>query len=67
MTVQEIERILEAIKKLGITTILVEQNAIAALHLADRAIILDMGQVVFDGTAQDVLDNDDLRQQYLAI
>ena len=67
MTVQEIERILEAIKKLDITTILVEQNAIAALHLADRAIILDMGQVVFDGTAQDVLDNDDLRQQYLAI
>lgn len=67
MTVQEIERILEAIKKLGITTILVEQNAIAALHLADRAIILDMGQVVFDGTARDVLDNDDLRQQYLAI
>ena len=64
---QEIERILEAIKKLGITTILVEQNAIAALHLADRAIILDMGHVVFDGTAQDVLDNDDLRQQYLAI
>jgi branched-chain amino acid transport system ATP-binding protein len=65
--VKEIERILEGIKKLGITTILVEQNAIAALHLADRAIILDMGQVVFDGTAQQVLDSDDLRQQYLAI
>lgn len=65
--VQEIERILEGIKKLGITTILVEQNAIAALHLADRAVILDTGQVVFDGTAQDVLDNEDLRQEYLAI
>ena len=65
--VQEIERTLEQIKTLGMTTIIVEQNAIAALHLADRAIILDMGQVVFDGTAQDVLDNADLRQQYLAI
>jgi len=65
--VQEIERILEEIKKLGITTIIVEQNAIAALHLADRAIILDMGQVVFDGSAQDVLDNPEIRQQYLAI
>jgi len=65
--VHEIERILEGIKELGITSILVEQNAIAALHLADRAIILDMGQVVFDGTAQEVLDNEDLRQQYLAI
>jgi len=65
--VQEIERTLEQIKALGMTTIIVEQNAIAALHLADRAIILDMGQVVFDGTAQDVLDDADMRQQYLAI
>ncbi|MEM7743331.1 MAG: ABC transporter ATP-binding protein [Pseudomonadota bacterium] len=65
--VQEIERTLEQIKQLGMTTIIVEQNAIAALHLADRAIILDMGQVVFDGTAQEVLDNAELRQEYLAI
>ena len=65
--VQEIERTLEEIKSHGMTTIIVEQNAIAALHLADRAIILDMGQVVFDGTAQEVLDNSELRQQYLAI
>ena len=65
--VQEIEKTLEQIKSLGITTIIVEQNAVAALHLADRAIILDMGQVVFDGLAQEVLDNTDLRQQYLAI
>jgi len=65
--VHEIERIVDNIKKLGITTIIVEQNAVAALRLADRAIILDMGQVVFDGLAQEVLDNADLRQQYLAI
>lgn len=65
--VREIERTLEEIKILGMTTIIVEQNAVAALHLADRAIILDMGQVVFDGTAQEVLDNADLRQEYLAI
>lgn len=65
--VQEIEKTLETIKTLGMTTVIVEQNAIAALHLADRAIILDMGQVVFDGTAQEVLDNADLRQEYLAI
>ncbi|MEM9061790.1 MAG: ABC transporter ATP-binding protein [Pseudomonadota bacterium] len=65
--VQEIEKTLEQIKGLGMTTVIVEQNAIAALHLADRAIILDMGQVVFDGTAQEVLDNAELRQEYLAI
>jgi branched-chain amino acid transport system ATP-binding protein len=65
--VHEIESILDSIKKLGITTIIVEQNAIAALRLADRAIIIDMGLVVFDGLAQEVLDDEDLRQQYLAI
>ena len=65
--VQEIEKTLESVKKLGMTTIIVEQNAIAALHLADRAVILDTGQVVFDGLAQEVLDNAELRQQYLAI
>ena len=65
--VKEIEKTLEQIKDLGMTTIIVEQNAIAALHLADRALILDMGKIVFDGTAQEVLDNEDLRHEYLAI
>lgn len=65
--VQEIERILEGIRELGMTTIIVEQNAVAALNLSDRAVILDMGQVVFDGSAQEVLDNHELREEYLAI
>jgi branched-chain amino acid transport system ATP-binding protein len=65
--VREIEGILHEVKKLGITTIIVEQNALAALQLADRAVILDMGQVVFDGTARDVLDNAELRREYLAV
>ncbi len=65
--VQEIERILIQVKELGITTIIVEQNAVAALKLADTAIIIDMGQVVFSGSAREVLDNKDLRYEYLAI
>lgn len=65
--VQEIEKTLKLIREQGITTVIVEQNAVAALKLADRAVILDTGQVVFDGTAQEVLDNEDLRHEYLAI
>lgn len=65
--VQEIAGIVDSIKKRGITTIIVEQNAVAALRLADRAIILDMGEIVFDGTADEVLDNEELRHEYLAI
>jgi len=65
--VDEIEKTLNLIKQQGITTVIVEQNALRALALADRSVILDTGQVVFDGTAQEVLDNDQLRSEYLAI
>jgi len=65
--VDEIEKTLRVIKEQGITTVLVEQNAVRALELADRAIILDTGGIVFDGTASDVLENEELRAEYLAI
>ena len=65
--VDEIEKTLRLIKQEGITTIIVEQNAVRALKLADRAVILDTGQIVFDGTAEDVLNNEALRAEYLAI
>ena len=65
--VSEIESILLELKSLGYTSIIVEQNAVAALKLADRAVILDTGVVVFDGAAQEVLDNEELRHEYLAI
>ena len=65
--VDEIEKTLIHIKEQGITTVIVEQNAVRALELADRAVILDTGTIVFDGTAQEVLDNEALRAEYLAI
>lgn len=65
--VDEIEKTLRVIKEQGMTTIIVEQNAIRALELADRAVILDTGGIVFDGTAAEVLENESLRAEYLAI
>jgi branched-chain amino acid transport system ATP-binding protein len=65
--VHEIEKTLKHIREQGITTVIVEQNAVAALKLADRAVILDTGTVVFDGTAAEVLENEKLRHEYLAI
>ncbi len=65
--VDEIEKTLRLIKEQGMTTILVEQNAVRALQLADRAIILDTGSIVFDGSAAEVLENEELRAEYLAI
>lgn len=65
--VQEIAKTLEIIRDQGITTIIVEQNAVAALKLADRAVILDTGTVVYDGSAKEVLEDEKLRAEYLAI
>ncbi|QPH54470.1 ABC transporter ATP-binding protein [Pontivivens ytuae] len=65
--VHEIEKTLMQIRDLGITTVIVEQNAVAALQLADRAVILDTGTVVYDDTAQHLLDNKEMREEYLAI
>jgi branched-chain amino acid transport system ATP-binding protein len=65
--VDEIEKTLRIIKEQGITTILVEQNAVRALELSDRAVILDTGGIVFDGSATEVLQNKELRAEYLAI
>ncbi|WP_299145913.1 ABC transporter ATP-binding protein [uncultured Tateyamaria sp.] len=65
--VDEIEKTLGIIKEQGITTVIVEQNAVRALQLADRAVILDTGGIVFDGTASEVLENAELRAEYLAI
>lgn len=65
--VQEIAKTLNKIREEGITTVIVEQNAVAALKLADRAVILETGNVVYDGSAAEVLNDNALREKYLAI
>src|SRR5690606_10204372 len=62
--VREIEKIVQDIRARGITTIIVEQNAVAALRMSDRAVILDTGELVWAGSAQELLDNERLRKEY---
>lgn len=49
----------------GVTIFMVEQNARAALSIADRGYVLQGGRVVIQGTARELLDNDELRRAYL--
>jgi branched-chain amino acid transport system ATP-binding protein len=49
----------------GMTIFIVEQNARAALSIADRGYVLQGGRVVIEGTARELLDNDELRRAYL--
>jgi branched-chain amino acid transport system ATP-binding protein len=60
--------IMQTVKKLqsqGTTILLVEQNAQAALSLADHGYVLEVGKIVIRGTGKDLLVNDDVRKAYL--
>lgn len=65
--VREIEGILIEIKGAGLTIILVEQNAVAALGIADRAAIIDDGRIVYEGEPSGILDDQEIRRDYLAL
>ncbi len=49
----------------NITILLVEQNATAALRIADRAYVLENGNIVLSGDAQDILKNPEVKKMYL--
>lgn len=51
--------------RLGLTVVLVEQNAISALTIADRGIIINLGKLVTTGTAEQLLSDPALRSAYL--
>ena len=57
--------VLEDIRGKGVTILLVEQNAVMALDLADRAYVLETGQIILTGTGAELASNDAVRQAYL--
>ena len=63
--VNEIFDIIEEVSKSGTTVLLVEPNAKKALSIADRAYVLETGNVVLDGKASELLDNDSIKKAYL--
>jgi branched-chain amino acid transport system ATP-binding protein len=64
-----IEQIFETINKLrhrlGLTVVLVEQNAMSALEIADTGVIINLGEVVASGKASDLINDPALRAAYL--
>ena len=63
--VREIFDIIRHINEQGKTVLLVEQNAFAALSIADYAYILEVGSVVLEGPGKDMLKNPKVREAYL--
>ena len=63
-----IKQIIKTIIKLkedGITILLVEQNAKAALNIADRGYVIETGQIVLEGSSEELLNNHDVQRAYL--
>ncbi|MBR5953655.1 MAG: ABC transporter ATP-binding protein [Pseudobutyrivibrio sp.] len=63
--VDEIFKIIQSISDAGTTVLLVEQNAKKALAIADRAYVLETGNVVLSGDAKDLLNDDSIKKAYL--
>jgi branched-chain amino acid transport system ATP-binding protein len=63
--VQEIFQKIAALKEAGMTILLIEQNARAALRIADRGYVLETGKMVCEGTSQELLQNRDVQRAYL--
>jgi branched-chain amino acid transport system ATP-binding protein len=57
--------IIADIRRRGTTVLMVEQNAYAALRMADRAYVMETGRIVLEGRASDLLDDDHVRRAYL--
>jgi len=67
MVVELVVEMLRELKSEGVSMLLVEQNLQMALDLAERVYILDQGEVVFDGSAQELKNNDQLTASYLGV
>jgi branched-chain amino acid transport system ATP-binding protein len=65
-----VHQVFAAVKQLvrtGMTVLLVEQNARAALEMADRAYVMEQGRIVLDGPAHTISENDHVRRAYLGL
>lgn len=65
LIVKELFNIIKEIHKQGMTILLIEQNAFAALKIADIAYVLETGNITLKGTGQELLTNDEVKKAYL--
>jgi branched-chain amino acid transport system ATP-binding protein len=65
--VTKIFRTIQEISERGITVLLVEQNARAALRLSHRGYVLENGTIKLSGTGEELLVNEEVRKAYLGV
>lgn len=65
LLVKEIFEIIKDINKRGTTILLVEQNANMALSIADKAYVIETGEIVLQGTVQELMNSEQVKKAYL--
>jgi branched-chain amino acid transport system ATP-binding protein len=65
LVVEQILKTLETLRQKGLTILLVEQNAQAALKIADRGYVLETGRIVLQGKASELLTDEEVKRAYL--
>jgi len=65
--IEDVEDAIAEINDEGTTILLVEQNAAAAITIADRCYIVDQGQIVFEGDSETLREDDETRTRYLGV
>ena len=65
LLVKEVFKIIEAMHAAGITVLLVEQNAKMALSIADRAYVLETGNITLSGTGKELMTSEEIKKAYL--
>ncbi len=65
--IKTVENAVKRIKDEGTTVLLVEQNAVAAMKIADRCYVIDQGTVVFEGSAEELRNDQETRDRYLGV
>ena len=67
LLVKEVFSIIEYCHEQGITILLVEQNAKMALSIADRAYVIETGNITMSGNAKDLLEDENVKKAYLGV
>ena len=67
LLVGDIFRVVEEVHAQGVTVLLVEQNVFKTLTIADRAYVLENGQIVHHGTGKDLLNDEHVKKAYLGL
>jgi branched-chain amino acid transport system ATP-binding protein len=65
LVVAEVFNVIQDIREQGLTVFLIEQNANAALQIADHALLMENGRIVLEGSGQELLANPKVKQTYL--